>query len=267
MAQPGYPAGYTPTSGPHQVGNTPAIGAGAQVVPTDDTPTPDEGSRPSEEKVTPKGGMQHGPGHMGSMRSHSRPMGRDRKQSNASYLEGGQHPRLDFDFEQDDDSMSQTPMPQRRPSRQQLMRYGPPPTPGSDYGYDDRPYWPRPPYDYGIPVKHSYPIMPADYWGEESSPYNRPYRRMSSLRESDEWRSQAGGRGPPGPPRRRYRGDYEDPSEDGEEDERPLRYRGRRKPASEKSSKSPPPEIIMRLPFTEWMNRSAKGRKLRLERT
>lgn len=28
------------------------------------------------------------------------------------------------------------------------------------------------------------------------------------------------------------------------------------------SSRSPPPEVIMRLPFTEWMNRSAKARKL-----
>lgn len=206
----------------------------------------------------------------GSIRGSDRPRtaGRDRSHSSASKMDSSQPPRLDFDFH-DDDNASQAPPPQRRPSRQQLMRYGPPSNEG-DYVYGDRPYWPRPPYDYGTPVRPppQQSGMGGDYWGEDPSYYNRPYgrSRMSSLRESDEWRSQGGGgRGPPGPPRRRYTGYYDDdPSEYGhDDDERPLRYRGRRKLPSEKSSKSPPPEVIMRLPFTEWMNRSAKARKCR----
>lgn len=136
--------------------------------------------------------------------------------------------------------------PLRHPSRQ-MMRWGPPP---SEYGYDDRddrrPYG-RPSYDYGghergIPV-------PNDYYEE---PYqNRPYRRAGSVREPA-----TPARGPPAPPRRpRRRPTYDDPSEDDSEDEKPRRkHRGRRE-------RTPPPEEILRLPFTMWMNSSLKNRK------
>jgi len=146
-----------------------------------------------------------------------------------------------------------------------MMRWGPPPPPTpSDYGPssydDDRVYWPRPPYDYGRAV----PAMPPyrDYWADD--PYhnsNRPYRRPSTIRESVEWSGSSsqhgGGRGPPRPPRRRYRGQWEDPSDAGDSDEQPLRRRP--KPRKTAESQSPPPEVIYRLPFTEWMNKGAKG--------
>ena len=189
-------------------------------------------------------------GRSGSLR-------RDRKPSNASAMEGGQYPpRLDFDFHERDEA----PPPQRNPSRQggAMMRWGPPPTP-SDYGYDDeRPYYPRPPWDYGRPVP------PKDWWNDDPY-YNRPYRRPSTIRESVEWRgsSYGDGRGPPRPPRGgRYRGMSEEPSDDGRDsDEQPLRRKPRTKRGPPSSSRSSPaPEIIYRLPFTEWMNRSAKGR-------
>lgn len=201
-----------------------------------------------------------GPAQSGGGRANTRPTARARGYSNAS--ESQNFPRFDSDL--GDENASSGLPPQRNPSRQQqLVRYGPPP-PASDYGYEERPYWPRPPHDYGTPMRplHSSSFEKPGYYEED---YSRPYRRMSSLRESDEWKFQGGGRGPPGPPGRRYRGGYDDGSDD-DEDERPLRYRGkrhlhrRRGTGSEKSSKSPPPEIIMRLPFTEWMNRSAKAR-------
>jgi aquaporin related protein len=222
--------------------------------------TPDELERGLDDPLNNPPGFQGAGAHFGSMRSNSRAGGRPRARSNASQMQGGDYPpRLDFDMDEDD-ARSQAPLPQRRPSRQQLMRYGPPPPPASEYGYEGPQYYPRPPYDYGRPVHAAGPgLAPEIYYGDE---INRPYRRMSSLRESDEWRSQGGGRGPPGPPRRRYRGDYDDHSEDEEEDERPLRSRTRKRQPTVKSTASPPPEIIMRLPFTEWMNRSAKAREL-----
>ncbi|KXS94931.1 hypothetical protein AC578_3926 [Pseudocercospora eumusae] len=181
---------------------------------------------------------------------------RSRRPSNASHMEGSQFPRLEFEF--GDDNQSQAPPPQRHPSRQQVMRWGPPPTEYDEY---ERPYYPRPPHEYGRPMRTNTlrsgrTTGAGDYWGEDADYYNRPHRRMGSLRESDEWRSQVGGggRGPPsrrGPP-------YSEYEDDPDDDERPLRRRGYRKPPSEKSS-SPPPEIIYRLPFTEWMNKSVKA--------
>lgn len=184
-------------------------------------------------------------------------MARSRKPSNASHMEGSQFPRLEFDF--GDDNMSSAPPPQRNPSRQQMMRWGPPPP--SEYDDYDRPYYPRPPNDYGRPMRtntmRSGRTTGGDYLGEDSEYYNRPYRRMGSLRESDEWRSQVGGGGGGrGPPSRRGH-PYSEYDEDPDDDERPLRRR-RRPPPSEAS---PPPEIIYRLPFTEWMNKSVKARK------
>lgn len=260
------PGSYPLRSLPEYSRTTPAMASpsGFPDTPSDQHPLHEDSPRADESTHQEDVKGFRGPATFGSIRGNDgrpRTAGRDRSQSNAS----AQPPRMDFDFDNDDNA-SQAPLPQRRPSRQQIMRYGPPPpSEGGDYGYD-RPYWPRPPYDYGTPVRpppqHS--GMGGDYWGEDPSYYNRPYnRRMTSLRESDEWRSQAsgGGRGPPGPPRRRYTGYDDDPSEFNDDDERPLRYRGRRRLPSEKSSKSPPPEVIMRLPFTEWMNRSAKARK------
>lgn len=214
---------------------------------------------PGAEDVTSEDDVKgfRGPATFGSIRGGDRPRtaGRDRSHSNTSKWEQTQPPRLEFDFNEEE-TASQAP--QRRPSRQQIMRYGPP----EEYGYNDRPYWPRPPYDYGTPVRPPPSAMGGDYWGEDPSYYNRPYpRRMSSVRESDEWRSAAGGgRGPPGPPRRRFTPYDDDPSEWNDDDERPLRHRHHRRAGGQPpSSKSPPPEVIMRLPFTEWMNRSAKA--------
>ena len=86
------------------------------------------------------------------------------------------------------------------------------------------------------------------------------------IRESAEWSGSARGGGPPGPPpRRRYR-NYDSPS-DGESDEQPLRRpRRRRTERSQRSRASPPPEVIYRLPFTTWMNKSAKARKCTKQR-
>ncbi|KAK5123784.1 hypothetical protein LTR85_002420 [Meristemomyces frigidus] len=135
--------------------------------------------------------------------------------------------------------------PPRHPSRQQVARWGPPP---SEYGWDDRddrrPYR-RPSYDYagherGIPV-------PNDYYEE---PYqNRPYRRAASVRDPA-----TPSRGPPPPPSRPHRRPtYDDPSEDESEDEKP------RKKKRDGRERTPPAEEILRLPFTMWMNSSMKN--------
>ena len=196
-------------------------------------------------------------------RTRSNTFNRDRKGSVAvSTMDAPhypQYPQVDFDLE--GDNASTAPPPMRNPSRQQIMRYPAPPTPsepGFAYGDEDHKYWPRPPYDYGVPIRAP---SQRSYWGEESHYYNRPYqRRMSSLRESDEYHSVAGGgRGPPRPPRGGRKDSYWD-DYDGESDERPLR-KPRRKPSERSYDSSPaPPEVVMRIPFTTWMNTTAKGR-------
>lgn len=231
-----------------------------------DRPTPPEEQRPSDDSST----FNNRTGPLGNPQFGSSRTRRDRKPSNAGsagMAEGG-IPRLDFDWDRDEPPSGGPP--QRNPSRQgQMMRWGPPPTPNSDYGGgwdDERRYWPRPPYDYGKPVAPPGPYR-DDWWGDDPY-YNRPYRRPSTIRESAEWGGSYRGGGPPRPPRRpRYRPHWEDPSDDGESDEQPLRRPRRKKTAaSNKSSRSPPPEVIMRLPFTEWMNRSAKARELKNRR-
>lgn len=265
------PGSYPLRSLPEHSTSTPAMASPSELPqsPSDKLPLHEESTQVDDNTQEDVKGFR-GPATIGgavtSNDNRPRTAGRDRGQSITSRMEGSQPPRLDYDYD-NDDIASQAGMATRRPSRQQIMRYGPPPSEAGDYGYD-RPYWPRPPYEYGVPVRPppQHPGMGGDYWGEDPAYYNRPYnRRMTSLRESDEYRSQAGsagGRGPPGPPRRRYTPYDDEPSEyDHDDDERPLRNRARRYQYSEKSSKSPPPEVIMRLPFTEWMNRSAKARK------
>jgi aquaporin related protein len=189
-------------------------------------------------------------------RSRSNTVNRDRKQSNAaSTMEQSHMPQVDFDL---GDDASTAPPPLRNPSRQQMMRYPAPPTPSEPgFAFDDpdHKYWPRPPYDYGVPIRAP---SQRTYWGEEPHYYNRPYqRRMSSLRESDEYHAIGGGRGPPRPPRSSRKDSYYD---DGESDEQPLRKPRRKRSARSDDSSPAPPEVIMRLPFTTWMNRTAKGR-------
>ncbi|CAK4019792.1 related to aquaporin [Lecanosticta acicola] len=221
--------------------------------PVDRLPLPDQPQSSDDSSTFPRAQpLRYSPQPFG----HSPSQRRERKPSNASAMDGGHFPRMDFDF--NDRDRDDPPPPQRNPSRQggAMMRWGPPPTP-SDYGYDDdRPYYPRPPWDYGRPVP------PKDWWSEDPY-YNRPYRRPSTIRESVEWRgSNHGGRGPPRPPRGgRYRGMSEEPSDDGgESDEQPLRRKPQKKAAATSAkNSSPPPEIVYRLPFTTWMNRSAKG--------
>jgi len=154
--------------------------------------------------------------------------------------------RLEFDRSQDE------PLPPRHPSRQ-MMRWGPPP---SEYGWDDREErrpWGRPSYDYGRPMR----TTPAqdDYYAEDPS-FNRPYRRAPSVREPP-----PSARGPPRPASRRTRRapHWDDLSEDdGSEEDEPVRKRIARKRVG--STSSPPPEEILRLPFTMWMNSSLKNR-------
>ena len=163
--------------------------------------------------------------------------------------------RLDFD-----PPAREEPPPPRHPSRQ-MMRWGPPP---SEYGWDDReeriPHG-RASYDYGTPSRGG--PMPAAYYPEDAySPYYpRPYRRASSKRHNRPLSTVESDRGPPpprGPPRGRAR--YEDPSEsESSEDEIAKRKQRRRREREEK--RSPSPEMIMRLPFTAWMNGPVKGRK------
>ncbi|KAF2162847.1 hypothetical protein M409DRAFT_26703 [Zasmidium cellare ATCC 36951] len=231
----------------------------------EDRPTPPD-ERPSDDSSTIHNRAAAGP--LGNPQLGSTRARRDRKPSNAGSAAMGEvgPPRLDFDWERDEPPPPSAGPPQRNPSRQgQVMRWGPPPTPSSDYGGgwdDERRYWPRPPYDYGKPVAPPGPYR--DDWYGDDPYYNRPYRRPSTIRESAEWGGsyrRGGPGGPPRPPRRpRYHPHWEDPSEDGESDEQPLRrVKRKRTMRSNPSSRSPPPEVIMRLPFTEWMNRSAKA--------
>lgn len=244
MAQPGLSA-YPPP--PHP----PAI-------PERD-PGHDDVNRPSEDSPAIKAVPQ-----LGSSRPRTNTQsGRDRKGSiPPPAMETSQFPTADPDMSLDDPPPG--PPPNRTPSRQQIMRWGVPPPPASDYGYDDmgdRRYHPRPPYDYGMPVR------PQPQWyGEEASYYNRPYqRRMSAVRESTEF---GGGEGPPRPPRRpRFRGHYDDGSDGDDSDERPLRKpRKKRSNYSDRSS-PPPPDVVLRLPFTDWMNTTLKGRMFFISRS
>lgn len=228
----------------------PGLTAFPPAIPERDTRHDDIG-RPSEDISAIKAVPQFGTTRT---RASTQP-GRDRKNSNApSMMEPSHFPPVDPEMGVDDQSHT-LPPPSRTPSRQQVMRWGPPPTP-SDYGYDDmadRKYFPRSPYNnYGMPPP------PQHYYGEEPPYYNRPYqRRMSSVRESTEF---GGGQGPPRPPRRpRYR-EYYDGSDDDESDERPLRKTPRKKRSRDSDRSTPPPDIIMRLPFTDWMNTTVKGR-------
>lgn len=234
MAQPGF-AAYPPPAIPERDARQ------------------DDVHRPSEDSTAIKAVPQ-----FGTTRTRTNTLtGRERKGSNAQTMAESQFPHVDIDMGADDPPPGPPP-PNRTPSRQQIMRWGqPPPTP-TEYGFDDmgeRRYYPRPPYDYGAPMRQ----QPPPWYGEDPAYYNKPYqRRMSSVRESTEW---GGGQGPPRPPRRpRYKGYYDDGSDDYESDERPLR-RPRKKRSRSSDRSSPPPEVVMRIPFTEWMNSTAKGRR------
>lgn len=227
----------------------PGLTAFPPAIPERD-PRHEEVGRPSEDITAIKAVPQFGTTRT---RASTQP-GRERKGSNApSMMETSHFPPMDPDMGVEEPPHS-VPPPNRTPSRQQIMRWGAPPPTLSEYGYDDmadRKYYPRSPYDYGMPPR----AQPPHWYGEEPPYYNRPYqRRMSSVRESTEW---GGGQGPPRPPRRpRYRS-YDD--SDGESDDRPLR-RPRKKRSRDSDRSSPPPDVIMRLPFTDWMNTTVKGR-------
>jgi len=145
----------------------------------------------------------------------------------------------------------EAPPPPRHPSRQQMMRWGPPP---SEYGWDDRddrrPYYSRMSYDYpqqerGVPV-------PNEYYEEPY--YKRRYRPQGSMREP----RRPSTAGPPRPSRRpRQQAKWEEASDD----ESDVSVTPRKKRRGDRDG-TPPPEEILRLPFTMWMNSSLKNRKL-----
>lgn len=192
----------------------------------------------SEDIVRPSHDSQHGLLH-----SVPRPL---EPRINASTVPEPYAARLESDGPEEEAP------PPRHPSRQ-MMRWGPPP---SEYGWDDRddreyrrPYG-RASYDYGGPGR-GVPV-PNDAYYAEDPHYNRPYRRGGSTRGPP-----PSSRGPPPPrPRPRRRPQWEDPSEDESEDSPTPRKREARD-----RDETPPPEEILRLPFTMWMNSSMKNRE------
>ncbi|EMC93999.1 hypothetical protein BAUCODRAFT_217650 [Baudoinia panamericana UAMH 10762] len=142
--------------------------------------------------------------------------------------------RLDYDPQEE-------PPPPRHPSRQ-MMRWGPPPT---EYAWDERderrPYG-RMSYDYGGPARH-------DYYGDDTW-YRQRNRRGNSVREPPS------SRGPP-PPHRlpRQQPQWEEASDEDDDDHEPPR-KGK---TEVQNRDSPPPEEMLRLPLTMWMNSSLKN--------
>lgn len=173
-------------------------------------------------------------------------------------------------------SVSQAP-PRRHPSRQ-VMRWAPPPPP-SEYIWDDerQPHRARTSFDYsgverGVPVG-----PPSDYYYHDfyhEPYYSRRYRpQMSShppptLPDGEQQKTCAVSKasmlitetGPPGPPppppRRPHRSEWDDSSDD--EDAAAAVSRKKRENTARSMT---PPEEILRLPFTMWMNSNAKNRK------
>ncbi|KAI7338336.1 aquaporin-like protein [Hortaea werneckii] len=161
-----------------------------------------------------------------------------------------------YEFRSDRErSVSQAP-PRRHPSRQ-VMRWAPPPPP-SEYIWDDerQPYRARTSLDYsgverGVPVG-----PPSDYYYQDfyhEPYYGRRYRPQMSSQPPPTLPDGPPGPPPP-PPRRPLRSAWEDSSDD--EDAAAAVSRKKRENTARSMT---PPEEILRLPFTMWMNSNAKN--------
>ena len=151
------------------------------------------------------------------------------------------------------------PPPSRHASRQ-IMRWDPPPRDGYDDRYNDRydeNYDDR--YDRRPHSRRSYDYGPTRRMYSEDPPREMRYRRTASIRDTPS--KYRGSHMPPTPPtsapRRRPEWHDHTPSDD-ESDQGPPKPPNRRPRAA--AGGSPPPEEILRLPFTMWMNSSAKNR-------
>ncbi|RMY10195.1 hypothetical protein D0868_03836 [Hortaea werneckii] len=152
-------------------------------------------------------------------------------------------------------SVSQAP-PRRHPSRQ-VMRWAPPPPP-SEYIWDDerQPHRAQTSFDYsgverGVPVG-----PPSDYYYHDfyhEPYYSRRYRPQMSSQPPPTLPDGPPGPPPP-PPRRPHRSEWDDSSDD--EDAAAAVSRKKRENTARSMT---PPEEILRLPFTMWMNSNAKN--------
>lgn len=155
---------------------------------------------------------------------------------------------------------SQAPYEQHRdepPRNRYLTRWGP----RDDWDYDhrdDRRYrGERSSFDQG-PFRRENEYYDDNY-------YSRPYRRRPSVRVAV---SRTGSRAMP-PPRNpaRKMPDFEETYEDEEtEQEREKPRRMKKRSRSFDSDGSPPPDVIYRLPYLDWMNSSLKNRKSRRQK-
>lgn len=163
--------------------------------------------------------------------------------------------RLEFEPPHDD-------LPPRHASRQ-MMRWDPPPREGYDDRYNDRHdeyYDDR--YDRRPYSRRSYDYAPPRKMHSEDRQRDLRLRRNVSIRDTPS-RSR-GDHVPPTPPSSipRRRPEWHDPSpSDEESDEGPPKPPNRRPRAGAARGSTPPPEEMLRLPFTMWMNSSAKNRR------
>ncbi|RMY76119.1 hypothetical protein D0863_02143 [Hortaea werneckii] len=153
-------------------------------------------------------------------------------------------------------SMSQAP-PRRHPSRQ-VMRWAPPPPP-SEYIWDDErhPHRARTSFDYsgverGVPVGPPSDYYYQDYYHEPY--YSRRYRPQVSSQPPPTLPDGPPGPPPP-PPRRPHRSEWDDSSDDEDAAAAAISRKKRENTARSMT----PPEEILRLPFTMWMNSNAKN--------
>ncbi|KAK6435967.1 hypothetical protein LTR95_007838 [Oleoguttula sp. CCFEE 5521] len=163
-------------------------------------------------------------------------------------------PRLEFEPSQYQQGQEPPPL---HPARATMMRYGPS---RNDWDYDDRddrPYYgPRQSYDY---PRQGGRTTPADYW--EDPAYNKPHRRRPSVVHNSTPSRMEPQRGAPRAPNSAKKTQhYEGSSGSESEAPQPVRRRRRRAATVDSDPDSPvPPEVIMRLPFTNWMNSNLKN--------
>nr|OQO23791.1 hypothetical protein B0A51_06740 [Rachicladosporium sp. CCFEE 5018] len=163
-------------------------------------------------------------------------------------------PRLDFEPSQYQQAQETPPL---HPARATMMRYGPS---RNDWDYDDRDdrryYGPRQSYDY---PRQGGRTTPGDYW--EDPAYNKPHRRRPSVvhNSTPSRMDSRSGRPQPSNSARKTQ-QFEGSSGSESEAPQPVRRRRRRAGTADSDPGSPvPPEVIMRLPFTNWMNSNLKN--------
>lgn len=148
--------------------------------------------------------------------------------------------------------------PPRHASRQIMRWDGPARDPYNDQYdeyYDDR-------YDRRPHSRRSYDYAPARRMYSEDRHRDLRLRRNVGVRDTPS--KSRGSHVPPTPPSSmpRRRPEWHDPSpSDEESDEGPPKPPNRRPRAAAGRGSTPPPEEILRLPFTMWMNSDAKNRK------